>query len=97
MTYKNWNDKKELQCYTIFRYLVSKNFPRGEQIKFSRQLASINGLLEGSISAKISNFKSLAEINNQSNASKNSKIIFDKYREYDIEKLIVLSELENFF
>ncbi len=42
------------------------------------------------ISAKVSNYKSIAGVNNHSNASTNTKRIFKKYENYSIDDLVNL-------
>ena len=74
-----WNDDNEIKCLILFKYLQKSNFPRGAQKKYCEELARISGLDTGSISAKVSNFKSLAGINAPSNYSKNSKDIYELY------------------
>ena len=66
----------ELRCLVILKKLISENFPRNRQMELCREVARKSNLSSGSISAKVSNFKSLAGINNKSNASNNSKIIY---------------------
>lgn len=90
MTYKDnsdWNDINEIRCLIILKILILENFPRNRQMELSKELARISKLSKESISAKVSNFKSLAKINNNSNASKNSKLIFEKYNGYTIIEL----------
>lgn len=87
MSYKNWNDDLELKCFLIYKYLEMNKFPRGKQTELSKNLASETNLSYGSISAKISNFKSLAKINNHSNASKNSERIYMKYIDCELSEL----------
>ena len=90
MTYSNdslWNDNNEIKCLIIFKYLQKSNFPRGMQKKYCEELAKISGLGRGSISAKVSNFKSLAGINAPSNYSKNSEDIYELYSNTTIKEL----------
>lgn len=83
-----WNNITELQSYKIFRILLEKDFPRGLQSRFCKELSKeIRTLSAGSISAKVCNYKSLANINKYSNASNNSKIIYKKYKDYSIIEL----------
>ena len=60
-------------------------------------MASVCNLSSGSISAKVSNFKSLEGVNNNSNASNNSKIIYKKYNQLSVDELekMILKLLEN--
>ena len=90
MSYRNdslWNDNNEIKCLMLFKYLQKVNFSRGIQKKCSEELAKISGLGMGSISAKVSNFKSLAGINAPSNCSKNSKDIYERYSNATIKEL----------
>jgi hypothetical protein len=97
MNYKDtsdWNDINELRCLVILKKLISENFPRNRQMELCREVARKSNLSSGSISAKVSNFKSLAGINNKSNASNNSKIIYNKYHQYsEVELERLISEL----
>lgn len=91
MPYRNWDDNKELQCLVIFKYLKENNFPRGKQMELSKKLSYITNLSYGSISAKVSNFKSIAKINNSSNASNNSKRVYSKYINMELVELYTIS------
>lgn len=83
-----WNEKTELQAYKIFRILLEKKFPRGLQMKLCKELEKETELLSsGSISAKVSNYKSVAKINNSSNASLDTKSNYEKYKSYSIAEL----------
>lgn len=60
-------------------------------MELCREVARKSNLSSGSISVKVCDFKSLSGINNKSNASNNSKIIYKKYDQYtevELEKLI---------
>ena len=90
MTYKknsNWNDKNELKCLLIFKKLKAEYFPRGKQAKYCREMASTTNLDKGNISAKVCNYKSVAGINNHSNASKNTIRIYNKYGHLSVNKI----------
>jgi|694.fasta_scaffold79599_4 hypothetical protein len=90
MNYKDtsdWNNINELRCLLILKKLTDENFPRNRQMQLCREVANISNLTSGSISAKVSNYKSLAGINNKSNVSNNSKIIYKKYKQYSISEL----------
>ena len=97
MNYKDtsdWNDINELRCLLILKKLIDENFPRNRQMELCREVAKINNLTSGSISAKVSNYKSLAGINNKSNFSNNSIIIYEKCKQYSISELEkVIAEL----
>ncbi|MGH1441809.1 MAG: hypothetical protein ACRBBR_16970, partial [Cellvibrionaceae bacterium] len=73
-----WNDENELRCLVIFKKLVEASFPRGMQIELCREMAHHTNLDVGNISAKVSNFKSVAGINNESNASANTVSIYNQ-------------------
>jgi hypothetical protein len=95
MTYNEsseWNEKNEMQCLVIFKKLECENFARGKQVEYCQKMAAITKLDVGNISAKISNYKSVAGVNKPSNASKNTKQIYQKYGHLsiaEIESLIV--------
>ncbi len=83
----NWNEKNELKVFLIFKKLEKECFPRGKQIELSRQMAKNTNLSEGSISAKVGNYKSVAGINNNSNASKYTKLFYLKYKSLSIKEV----------
>ncbi len=88
MAYRTkWDDKKELLCLLIFKQLQVENFPRGKQIKLCEEMAKTTNLSAGSISAKVCNYKSLAGINNSSNASKNTIRLYDQFKDFSVHKL----------
>ena len=83
----NWNEKNELKAFLIFKKLEKLNFPRGKQMELCREMEMETNLKVGSISAKVSNYKSVAGINNHSNASSDTKKTYSKYQDYSIEEL----------
>ena len=83
----HWNDEMELECLLVFKILEKEGFPHGRQKELSERLASRSRLEWGSISAKVSNYKSLAGKNNHSNVSKNSVRIFQKFNHLSIEDI----------
>jgi len=83
----NWNDKNEIKCLIIFKQLEKAGFPRGMQTILSKILARSTGLKYGSISAKISNYKSVFGVNNHSNASSNTNYFVSKYGNLSVEEL----------
>ena len=100
MNYKDssdWNDINELRCLVILKKLIAENFPRNRQMELCREVTKKCKLTSESISAKVSNYKSLAGINNNSNASNNSKIIYKKYNQLSVDELekIISKLLEN--
>ena len=81
MSYRsNWNEKNELKCLLIFKKLQANGFPRGKQMEYCREMEKYTSLDAGNISAKVSNYKSVAKVNNESNASQNTIRIYNKYR-----------------
>ncbi len=74
-----WNDEMELRCLAIFKTLEEEGFPRGRQSELCRKLKEISGLAVGNLSAKVSNYKSVAGVNEPANASSNT---IEMYRRY---------------
>ncbi len=83
----NWNEKNELKAFLIFKRLQAVNFPRGKQMELCRQMEQETSLEAGNISAKVSNYKSVAGINNGSNASNDTKQSYLKYKDLSIKEL----------
>ena len=94
MNYRNdslWNDKNELRCLLIFKKLQAEGFPRGKQIEYCRELSKNTKLDSGSLSAKVCNYKSVAGVNNASNASIKTKELYKNFGHlsvHDLEKKI---------
>jgi len=82
-----WNQKNELQCLLIFKKLQLANFPRGKQTEYCRSIERETGLSVGNLSAKICNYKSIANVNAHSNSSKNSIEIYNEFGHLSIEQL----------
>jgi hypothetical protein len=74
--------------------LQADNFPRGKQKEYCREMSEITKLDPSNISAKIGNYKSVAGINNHSNASDNTVKFYKKYGELSVHELE--SNLQNF-
>ena len=90
MGYKNnslWNDENELRCLIIFKKLQAENFPRGKQMEYCREMSKITKLDPGNISAKVGNYKSVAGINNHSNASTNTIKFYKEYGRLSINEI----------
>ena len=83
----NWNKKNELKAFLIFKKLEALNFPRSKQMELCRKMEKETNLDAGNISAKVSNYKSVAGINNNSNASSDTKENYSRYKDYSIAKL----------
>jgi len=82
-----WNEKNEIHCLIIFKKLQADNFPRGKQMEYCRAMSMEAKLDPSNISAKIGNYKSVAGVNNASNASINTIEIYQKYGHLSIEEL----------
>ena len=91
MHYRNWSDKSELLCLQAFKKLQQQGFPRGKQAllcaELAEKLAKTTKLTTGSLSAKICNYKSVAGINNPSNASENTRKLYAQYSHLSPEEL----------
>jgi hypothetical protein len=90
MSYRDdseWNEKNELKCLFIFKKLEAEKFPRGKQMEYCREMERSTNLDAGNISAKVSNYKSVANINNASNASENTKEIYKKYNHLSLREI----------
>ncbi len=90
MGYRNasyWNQKTEIQCLIIFKKLQHEGFPRGRQMEYCRAMSLSTNLDPGNISAKVSNYKSVAGINNSSNASTNTIGLYKKFGYLSIQEL----------
>ena len=82
-----WNEINELRCLIIFKKLQADNFPRGKQMEYCREMSMVTKLDPGNISAKVSNYKSVAGVNNASNASTNSIELYKLYCHLSIVEL----------
>jgi len=91
----SWNKRNELQCLLIFKKLQKDKFRRGLQIDYSRTLATQTNLDAGSISAKVCNYKSVAGVNTDSNASSNTKDIYKQYGHLSIQELTNIMNSED--
>ena len=87
-----WNDKTELMALLIFKKLVKLGFPHGEQMRLCVEMATVTDLEKGSISAKVSNYKSVAGLNNDSNASRATKQMFAEFGRLPVE--VIKSQIE---
>lgn len=83
----SWNENNEILCLIIFKRLQEANFPRGKQMEYCREMSHVTNLDAGNISAKVSNYKSVAGINNASNASVNTVRLFKQYGHLTIQEL----------
>lgn len=93
MAYKDsslWDERNEIRCLIILKRLLAEGFPRGRQMELCREMSSLTGLEPGNISAKVGNYKSVAGINKASNASVNTKLVFERYGNFSVEELEAL-------
>jgi hypothetical protein len=82
-----WNDENEIRCLVIFKKLEAEDYPRGKQMEYCREMSRVTNLDPGNISAKVCNYKSVAGVNNASNASVNTVELYRKYGHFSIKKL----------
>lgn len=85
-----WNEANELRCLIIFKRLQAEGFPRGRQAELCREMASITRLEYTNISAKVTNYKSVAGIIGESNASINTREIYARYGQLSLPELKAL-------
>lgn len=88
-----WNGKNEIRCMIIFKKLESEGFPRGKQMEYCREMALLSKLDAGNISAKVSNYKSVAGINKPSHASVNTIDLYKRYCDFSIPQLKELIQI----
>ncbi len=86
-TGSKWNDLNELQCLLILKKLEAVNFTRNLQARLCRALSKTSGLSEGTLKAKVGNYKSLAGVTGDSNASTNTKALYQRYKHFSVSKL----------
>lgn len=91
-TGSNWNDKNELKCLLIYKKLELEGFPCGRQADYCRGMEINIDLSVGNISAKVSNYKSVAKVNNDSNASKNTIRIYAEYGHLPVSEISSIIE-----
>jgi len=85
MSRSGWNDENELRCLLVFKKLERDGFPRGDLIKYSRELALLSNLKANSISAKVCNYKSVAGIIANNNSSSNTERIYKGFKDFSVE------------
>lgn len=85
-----WNDLNELRCLLAYKQLEEADFPRNMLSELARDIAAISGLDEGSVKAKNGNYKSVAGVTGQSNASKNTKAIYGQYGHLSSDEILDL-------
>ena len=92
-----WSDITELQCLLILKKLIDSNFNRGMHSRLCKELATeINNRPPfSSLNAKVGNYKSVAGYNESSKNSRNTKILYEAYKNYSVKKLeLVISKMK---
>lgn len=90
-----WTDALELECFLIFKQAESHNFKHGLATELCRKLAKNKNLDEGTLKAKVGNYKSLAGYTRPSNASTATKAFYERYKNYSVEQIErVLEEVD---
>jgi hypothetical protein len=85
-----WSDLNELRCLLAYKQLEEASFPRNMLSELARYIAVLSGLDAGSVKAKIGNYKSVAGVTGQSNASKNTKFIYGQYGHLSLGEILEL-------
>lgn len=65
-----WDDELELRCFLIYKKAEAQNFKRGLVTNLCRELAKSLKLDEGTLNAKVGNYKSLGGYTKPTNASR---------------------------
>lgn len=82
-----WNDELELRCFLIFKQAEAVNFKRGVATELCRKLAKNKSLDEGTLKAKVGNYKSLAGYTKPTNASTATKTYYERYKNYSVQQI----------
>lgn len=82
-----WDDDLELRCFLIFKKAEAQNFKRGLVTDLCRELAKNHNLDEGTLKAKVGNYKSLAGYTKPTNASMATIQLFELYKNYEIVQI----------
>lgn len=91
-----WNDGMEVRCLLIFKILEEEKFPIRRQMELCRELFLKSGLDVGNLSAKVSNYKSVAGVNKPSNASENTIAMYKRHGRKSSAELTLLLERGQF-
>lgn len=88
-----WSDLNELKCLLAYKQLEEENFPRGKLSALAEEISRESGLGVRSIKAKIGNYKSVAGITENSNASRSTISMYRNYGHLtsSVLKILVLS------
>ena len=86
-----WNDQHEIRCLRILRLLQEERFPKGRRSELCRKMSRMKGSVPSfnSISSKVSNYEYLDTKGKKglSNASKDTKRIYKKYKTASVKTL----------
>ena len=96
MSYRSksdWNELNELQCLLIFKKLEADDFPRLKQMEYSRELEKVIGINHKHISAKVTGYKAVAKVINDSHKSANTIRIYNQYKGTSIKELKGIIEI----
>lgn len=85
-----WSEQNEIRSFIIFKQLQLEGFPYGRQAELCREMAAVTNLDWSNISAKVTNYKSLAGLVRPNHASRNSAAIYERYRDYSVGQLRAL-------
>lgn len=82
-----WNDELELKCFLIFKQAEAANFKRGLVTEFCRKLAREENIDEGTLKAKVGNYKSLAGYTKPTHASSATKSFYERYKKFSTNQV----------
>jgi len=82
-----WSDLNELRCLHAFKQLEEARFPRNMLSDLARVIAQKSGIPEGSVKAKIGNYKSVAGITGHSNSSLETQSMYRNHGHLSLAKL----------
>lgn len=82
-----WNDRLELECFLIYKKAEQQSFKRGLVADLCRELAKHHNIDEGTLKAKVGNYKSLSGYTKPSHASRASYNTFIQCNNISIEEI----------
>lgn len=85
-----WNDDLELKCFFIYKQAEEQNFKRGLVTDLCRELAKSHDLDEGTLKAKVGNYKSLAGYTKPTNASTATKNFYERFKNFSFDEVFKL-------
>ena len=81
-----WSLELELECFIILKIIEAEGFPRGRQSDLCKELSIRCTLSEGTIKAKVGNFKAEGGHTGETNSSYATKYIMDKFGSYSLNE-----------